>query len=123
MKFLLTDAVASFFSSKGEIMNDLVHWAIEFGITFIVAVVMYITRKRDDAQQNQIDEFNKLIHDQVSDLYSKHTNDADRLHNLELDVAKNFFPKEEINKMHDDQRRYLDGRFDRLEKLFDESRK
>jgi hypothetical protein len=138
---LLTDAAASFFSSKGVVMNDWAHFGIEVAIIVIGGWILYLLKNKDSSQQKEINSFKEATnHDiseskknvdqsfadlknQITDLYNKHGNDADRLHALELDVARNFFTKEEINKEFAAQRKYLDDRFDRLEKLFFESRK
>ncbi len=78
----------------------------------VTAVVMYLLAQKDARQAEQI-----------KDLYDKHNNDAERLQKLELDVAKNNYSKDEINSMFTDMKKYLDGRFERLERFFDEARK
>lgn len=111
-------------------MNDVVHWMIEGAIGLFGSIVVYFLHRRDELQQKQFADFKESINssivdtkEQITDLYGKHSTDADRLHGLELDVAKNFFTKDEIKKEFEDQKKYFDGRFDRIERLLDERRK
>lgn len=110
--------------------NDFIHWAIDGLITIASGVFIYLLRRRDDSQAQEMKDMKEALSqkvlpilENVKDLYDKHNADSDRLHTLEIDVAKNFFSKEEVIKMFDDQRRYFDQRFDRLEKLLDKNSK
>ncbi|APB99015.1 hypothetical protein [Polynucleobacter asymbioticus] len=70
----------------------------------IGAVFVYLLNRKDQAQENQI-----------SDLFKKHDEDSSRLHELELQVAKNHYQKIEVDAILDRFKSYLDERFDRLE--------
>lgn len=70
----------------------------------VVAVVGYLLAQRDARQA-----------DQIKDLYDKHTKDADRLNDLELEIARNHYPKAEVTALFTEFKSYLNERFDRIE--------
>jgi 3-methyladenine DNA glycosylase AlkD len=56
-------------------------------------------------------------HEETSKLlFNLHTEDAKLLTNVQLDLAKNFHPKDEIKNLFDGFKMHVDSRFDRLER-------
>lgn len=65
----------------------------------------YLLNRKDVAQERDI-----------QNLYAKHDEDANRLRELELQVAQKHYQKIEVDSILDRFKSYLDERFDRLEK-------
>jgi hypothetical protein len=72
----------------------------------VIAIMGYLFSKKDAAQESQLE-----------DLYIKHEADAAKLQSLEIKIAENHYPKSEINQIVDSLKKYLDDRFDRIEKM------
>ena len=68
-------------------------WMVELGITCLVGLIGYLLKAKDTSQEKLIDDQAKLI----ADLYAKHNADVQRLHDLELQIAQNHYPKNELN--------------------------
>ena len=72
-------------------MNE--HHLLEAALGLLISIVGYLLQKKDHEQEKQLE-----------DLYTKHHQDADRLHQVELKLASDHYVKSE-----------LDNRFDRLD--------
>jgi len=83
---------------------DLGIVAIIMGV--VISIMGYLLAKKDAAQEEQL-----------LDLYIKHEADAAKLQSLEVKIAENHYPKSEINQIVDSLKKYLDDRFDRIEKM------
>lgn len=78
-----------------EVTNMLFTIGMGF-LSVLFTVLWFLLRKKDEAQEKQI-----------AVLFVKHDEDAQRLRDLELDIAKKHYVKEELDRM-----------FDRLEVTF-----
>lgn len=74
----------------------------------LFSVVWYLLRKKDEQQEEQI----RL-------LFLKHDEDVKRLQDLELDIAKKHYVKEELDRMFDKLEKAVKDGFDTLGKKFD----
>lgn len=86
-------------------MNDIF---LQIGLTVfggIASVVWWLLRQKDEAQAKQIE----VQEGNIETLFRKHDEDAKRLQDLELEIAKNHYLKNE-----------LDAKFDRMEAAFRE---
>jgi len=87
---------------------DAVAW-VTFAIgavTILFTIIGFFLSQKDAKQALEI-----------SDLFRKHEEDAQKLANLELKIAEQHYPKPEIDKIMDRFKGYFDERFDRLEKV------
>ena len=81
-------------------------WTL-IGVTvfgFIFTAFSYLLNRKD-AKQEEL----------IKDLYKKHEEDAKKLTDLEIELAKNYNPKHEITGLFENFQKYLNERFDRLE--------
>lgn len=74
----------------------------------IVAIIGYLLKRKDDDQMHQI-----------TDLYSKHHEDADRLHKVELKLASDHYVKSEMDGKFDKMENVMKHGFDSLGTKFD----
>ena len=89
---------------------DLTATIISLAATGIGTVLWWLLRQKDSAQQAQLDALRALIAgqaEQITLLFRKHDDDAQRLADLELKIAERHYQKQE-----------LDSKFDRLEASF-----
>ena len=70
----------------------------------LFAVLFWLLRNKDAVQQAEIAKLQLKCDKEVNTLWEKHDEDAKRLQDLELDIAKRHYVKDE-----------LDNRFERLE--------
>jgi len=70
----------------------------------VLALIGFFLRQKDEQQQGQI----KM-------LFEKHEEDAQRLANLELQIAREHPNRNAIREMFGDFKAHMDERFDRLE--------
>lgn len=84
-----------------------------------VGVIGYLLAQKDASQSKLIEAQSKLI----EDLYTKHTDDAERLQKLEVDVARNSYSKDEINAMFRDMKQFISEQFTKLEASINDIRK
>ncbi len=88
---------------------DLSAGTVILSIGSIVATAIgYLLARKDALQEKQIE-----------DLYNKHGLDAERLQQLEIRVAADHYTKSEIMGMLDSLKKYLDDRFDRIERYIE----
>lgn len=80
------------------------------GVLF--TVLWFLLRKKDEAQESRINV-----------LFELHDKDAQRLQELELDIAKKHYVKDELNIMFDRMERAFTQGFESLGKKFDELNK
>ena len=71
-----------------------------------IGIVRYQLNQKDEAQAKQIDM-----------LFKKHDDDAERLQLLELNVASRHYQKDEVDRLFDRFKSYLDDKFISLEAL------
>lgn len=71
---------------------------IQIGVGVVIAIIGWLLRNKDAAQEKQI-----------SELWDKHNDDAKALNDLRVQIAQNHYVKHE-----------LDQRFDKLEMAFRE---
>jgi hypothetical protein len=74
-------------------------------VSGVFAVLWYLLRQKDAKQGQEIAEIRKMHKDDVEILYKLHHKDVDRLTAFELEIAKNHYPKND-----------LDRRFEQLDK-------
>ena len=71
-----------------------------------IGIVRYQLNQKDEAQAKQIDM-----------LFKKHDDDAERLQLLELNVAGRHYQKDEVDRLFDKFKNYLDERFATIENI------
>jgi hypothetical protein len=82
---------------------------ILFAAGVIFGIIGYLLHRKDVAQEAQIIELKAVIvalkteHTRITDeLWNKHNEDAARLHNLEIELAKQYYPKVEMDtRLHE----------------------
>ena len=89
-------------------------WLIQGGVLGLVSVVMWFLRNKDEQQEKQLKSMGIKAHEdndfqakQIALLFAKHEEDACRLDQFQLQIAREHYVKQE-----------LDTRFDRLESAF-----
>lgn len=72
---------------------------------FFFSIIGYLLQKKDLAQEEQIKtlkkDIDKIKEDhkhEIDTLWSIHNVDAERLHNLEVELAKQYYPKGEMDE-------------------------
>jgi peptidoglycan hydrolase CwlO-like protein len=80
----------------------------------VISLFMWLLSKKDESQQNQINLLNK----QIIDLYNKHEDDAKKLQSLELQVARDYNSKDEIQSLLGDIKKTMAENFDQIRELF-----
>lgn len=81
--------------------------AVEIGMGILGAiftVLWWLLRQQVSSRDKQIQDMQDAHEKEIAKLWEKHDEDARRLQDLELDIAKKHYLKEE-----------LDGRFERFE--------
>ena len=80
-------------------------------VTIIVGLIGWLLSRKDAQQEKFID-----------DLYVKFRGVSKDLSDFQLEIAKNFHPKAEIQELFKQQKMHMDDRFDRIEKAINERR-
>lgn len=94
---------------------DITNMLFTIGMLFLgglFTVLWFLLRKKDEAQEDRIDL-----------LFELHDKDVHRLQNLELDIAKKHYVKDELNIMFDRMERTFSQGFESLGKKFDDLNK
>ena len=71
-----------------------------------IGIVRHQLNQKDEAQARQIEM-----------LFKKHDDDAERLQMLELNVAGHHYQKDEVDRLFDKFKGYLDERFSHIEQI------
>ncbi len=74
-------------------------------VTLIFGLIGRLLAMKDTKQQEDINK-----------LFDLHKQDSERLQAVELDIAKNYHSKHEIQQLLDGLKAYLNERFDHLER-------
>lgn len=82
-----------------------------FVVSVVVGLISWLLANKDAAQEKAL----AAQAAQIKDLYDKHEADASRLVDLELQLAKNHYPKSEVIELLNNFKSYLNERFNQLE--------
>lgn len=80
---------------------------------FVSSLFMWLLSKKDENQQAQLNGLQK----QIVDLYIKHEDDSKQLQMLELEVAKNYNSKGEVQLLLSELKKNMDDNFAQLKQL------
>lgn len=64
----------------------------------VFSVLWYLLRQKDAKQGDEIAEIRRSHKDDIDTLYKLHHKDAERLTAFELEIAKNHYPKGDLDK-------------------------
>jgi hypothetical protein len=64
----------------------------------VFTVLWYLLRQKDAKQGEEISDIRKQHKDDIDLLYKLHNKDVEKLAQLELEIAKNHYPKNELDK-------------------------
>jgi hypothetical protein len=68
------------------------------GLGVVFTVLWYLLRQKDAKQGEEIAEIRRQHKDDIDQLYKLHHKDVEKLAQLELEIAKNHYPKNELDK-------------------------
>jgi hypothetical protein len=84
---------------------DAAAWVALGGIAVVVIATAFgFLLARKDAQQGEF----------IKDLYDKHKEDSEKLIKLELELARSYHPKNEVQDLFRNFKTYLDEKFTEL---------
>ena len=107
-------------------MDDIALHLVELGVATTLGIVGWLLKHEVAQNEKQMltqkREHDKQLHDQqeqIKLLFEKHDADVNRLVDLELNLAKNHSPKQELDVRFDKLEKTLSHAFDSLGSKFD----